>query len=454
MGLGLHGGGLNTAKWLLKHGAKLFITDTKTKEQLEKSIEPLKKFKNISWRLGEHRESDFKKVDLVVANPGVPRESRFLDVARANKIPIVNEATLFFDRVSSKQIVGITGTRGKSTVSTLTAELLKTKDRKTILAGNIRDTAMLSVVDRIKKESVVLELSSWQLEGLKQLNVGPHISVVTNVMVDHLNRYKTMASYAEAKEEIWRYQTPEDFVVLNRDNSYTLKMGKKVLARRFWFSKKYFAQENGTFIKNGVIIFRKFGKEISVVKVKDIKIQGEHNFDNVLASVTVAMISDVKVINIKKVLREFTGISSRQEFLREVNGVKFYNDTTATTPDGLIAALKTLSNKKNIVLLAGGADKNLDYNAVALVIGKRVKFLVAFEGKATDKLIATLQKHKVKIPFVMVDNMSDAVGEARLQADKGDIILLSPAAASFGLFLNEFDRGEQFNHLISSLRDL
>ena len=236
MGLGLHGGALAVATWLLKQGANLTITDIKTEEQLKSSLQKLKKYKNIQLSLGGHRLGDFIEQDLIIQNPGVPKDSVYLSIARQLKIPIVNEAVMFFGLYAGKK-VAVTGTRGKSTTATLIHQLLKTEIKNNVLAGNIATTPMFAVLDKIKKDAwPVLELSSWQLENLDEYQQAPEIAVVTNVLVDHLNRYKNFNEYARAKFAITRWQTKNDSVVLNYDNKITKAMDKKTRAKVYWFS--------------------------------------------------------------------------------------------------------------------------------------------------------------------------------------------------------------------------
>jgi len=464
MGLGLHGGGLHIARWLARQGARLTVTDLKNKKELETSLKKLKPYKNIKYVLGRHRAEDFQQADLIIQNPGVRRESKYLKLVRRYKIPVENEASLFF-KLSPAPIIGVTGTRGKSTTTSLLYEIFKKHNPKTLMAGNIRQVVMFEVIDKVKlKTPVILELSSWQLETLDDYQLSPHISLITNIYPDHLNRYKNLQDYVRAKKIIFKHQQPDDLIVLNRDNFETKKLGKEVPGRRYWFSKKYFAEENGVFIKKGLICFRQNGREIRIIKVKDVTIKGEHNLENVLGAVAVARISAIPVTVIKSVLKKYPGLDSRQELIRTYQGVKFYNDTTATTPEAVIAALKTLAGNKNVILIAGGSDKKLAYGNLARAIEQSVKVLILLPGTATKKIIKALhptgdrpqgeKRKSIKTNglFTTVDNIQNAVRLAFSAADKGDIVLLSPGAASFGLFVNEFDRGQQFIETVQKLK--
>lgn len=442
MGLGLHGGGAAVVKWLVKHGAQVTVTDLKMKKELKASIDKLKNLK-LRWVLGQHQVSDFKNHDLIIQNPDVSRDSRYLKIAKTAGVGIENDASLFFKNCRGK-IIGLTGTRGKSTTAVLINQLVP----KSYLAG-LPQKPMLAVLDQIKAGgTAVLELSSWQLEILGQQKLSPDIGVVTNIYPDHLNRYSGMVAYIKAKKNIYRFQDKKDFIILNLDNSETKKMGQEVLAQRFWFSKKYFADQNGTFVKNNKIYFRHQGKTVQLASLSDIKLLGEHNLENILAAITVAAIYKVSVKKITSVLKTFAGLPGRMEFICKVKGVSYINDTTSTIPDATIAALSQLGGKKTI-LIAGGDFKNIPdqkYKQLAGLIKYRCKAVVLFSGQGSQQLLKQLEFE----PLVsQVSNMSKAINIAQNFAQAGDTILLSPACASFNLFINEFDRGDQFVDLVS-----
>lgn len=448
MGLGLHGGGLGVTKWLAQQGAKLLVTDLKTKKQLKPTIKKLNKYK-IQYVLGKHRASDFENADIIIKNPGVPKESKYLAMAREKGIPIETDMILFF-KLCPATIIGITGTKGKSTLTIMVDEIFKATGKKPVIAGNIR-ISPLEVLKKIKKNTpVILELSSWQLEDMTRLKISPHIAVITNIMADHLNRYQNMTEYINAKKLIFQYQKFDDYIILNRDNPITKKLGQEVYSRRFWFSRRYFPEENGSFIKNGWFVFRMNGQETKVMSVKDVKIPGQHNIYHILAAISVAMISKINSSDIKKAIQNFKGVPGRLELIRECKGRKFYNDTTATTPEATIAALDSF--KQKVILIAGGADKKLDFQALAKKIKQKVKYLVLFKGSATDKLIKSLGKVRSSNFIVQSSTMSEAVKNAWNISRAGDIILLSPGAASFGIFVNEFDRGDQFIRNVQLLK--
>lgn len=408
MGLGLHGGGAGSAKFFCLQGADVLITDLKMKEQLKESLEKLKRFK-IKYTLGGHKEADFIWADLIIRNPDVPSTSPYLEIARKNNIPIETDINLFF-KLSKAFIIGVTGTKGKSTTAYLIYHLLKAKYKKIFLAGNI-GISPLELLPKIKKgDKVVLELSSFELEGLTQ---SPNIAVFTNIMPDHLNRYGSMAEYIEAKKTIFKYQTSKDVLILNNDDPVVREFAKEALSKVRFFSKH----------------------PVSVS-----------------AAIKVAELLKVPPKTIEKSLKSFKGVPNRQEFIKELNGVRYINDTTATMPDAVIYALRTFRDSNRIILIAGGQNKGLKYNELAKEILKSVYKIVLLPGTASEEIKKELSELNSSIGIIPVNSMEEAVKEASLLGEKGDVVLLSPGAASFNLFKNEFDRGDQFVKFVKGLK--
>jgi len=427
MGLGLHGGGVSVAKFFCEQGADVLVTDLKTPEQLAESITKLKGLR-IKYVLGRHEEKDFLSSDLIIRNPDVPATSPYLQIARKNKIEIETDVSLFF-KLSGAYIIGVTGTKGKSTTSSLIYYMLKSKftprgtGKNTFLAGNI-GVSPLELLPKIKKnDKVVLELSSFELEGLTQ---SPNVAVITNIMPDHLNRYPGMAEYIESKKTIFKYQSKNDVLVLNGDDSIVRQFADEARGKVVFFSNK--------------------------IKADGFKLFGAHNLYNLSAAIEVARILDVPQKNIEKSLKKFTGVESRQEFIREVNGVKYFNDTTATMPEAAITAIETFLENfpdSRLILICGGMDKGLKYNELAKVIRERVDEVIMLPGSASDKIKEGLRDY-TRIHGVA--SMQEAVKKAKKLSQKGDIVILSPAAASFNLFKNEFDRGKQFVDAVKNLK--
>lgn len=451
MGLGLHGGALAVVEWLLKNKAQLTITDLKNSQQLKPTLDKLKKlsaYKNIKIVLGRHDSKDFLDQDLIIQNPGVPRNSKYLDIARKQNIPIINEAVMFFGLYDGKTI-GVTGTRGKSTTATILHKILASKIKTNVVAGNIATNPMLKVLDKLKKDSwPVLELSSWQLENMEEYGISPDIAVVTNVMIDHLNRYKNFAEYKKAKYAIIKNQKKGDIAVLNYDNVHSKSFAKRSKAKVYFYSLH--AKVNGAYYTNDSVYFG----ATKIFDKNDINIPGDHNISNILAAVTVAKILKIPSANIRKAVRLFQGVDYRLQYKGEVKGIKVYNDSTSTTPDATLVALQAMKGK-HLVLLAGGEDKQLDYSHLAKEVFKTADFLVLLAGSGSDKLQAELEK--LKFPaYRMVSGIKDLKAAWRLSLKyaykREGCILFSPGAASFNMFINEFDRARKFDELINGTK--
>lgn len=426
MGLGLHGGGVGAVKFFAKQNARVLVTDLRTRSELKESLSKLKEFKNIKYVLGKHRVKDFKNTDLIVKNPGVPKNSKYLKIAKKHKIPINTDIGLFFEFCLSDKIIGITGTKGKSTTAALTASILKTK-YNTVLAGNIR-MSVLGQLSKIKKDTVVvLELSSWQLEDFKNHKKSPHVAVITNIMQDHLNRHKNLNDYIKAKKLIFKFQNSDDLLILNNDDKIVRKFANESKSKAIFFSKLQ-----------------------AINYLKYIKLLGEHNLYNISAAITTAKIFKIPELYIKKALKKFRGIEGRLELVKTSKEIKYYNDTAATTPEAVIAALSSFPLRKNIILVAGGTDKNLNFTELIKEIikplskGGKIKKIILLPGTATQKIL----KIEPRLDAFRAKNMREAVKVAKKEAERGDVVLLSPGCASFGLFQHEFDRGKQFEDYI------
>jgi len=433
LGLGKYpkGSGISAALYFAKHGDEVAVTDLKTEKELAGNVKQLKKYKNVRFVLGRHRLEDIRKADLIVRNPDIRKNTRELMEARKCGIPLASDITLFLKRCPVP-VVGITGTRGKSTTSTLLADILTAsgKYRRVWLGGNIL-VSPLTFLSQVKKgDIVVLELSSWQLESTGEAGISPSIALWTNLMRDHLNTYEDMAEYAEAKAQIFRHQKPEDLVLLPSDKSFNA----------------YAESTAGNVYRWGT----SRSLEHKIVKSVSLKILGAHNEKNAEAAVAVALQLNVSQTAIKKALRQFTGIANRQELVATVRGVKFINDTTATTPDATIAAIKAFAKQGKIHLIFGGADKELDFTEVAGVLKRARVDVVVLPGTAHAKIVKVFSAKKVS--FQDVDSLREAVRTLFARAKKDDVILLSPGCASFGLFKNEFDRGEQFQKILKTIR--
>jgi UDP-N-acetylmuramoylalanine--D-glutamate ligase len=453
MGIGLHGGGIAAVRFFASAGAKVIATDLKTEEELEVSIGKLKDLKNVKFILGQHRIEDFENVDMVVKNPAAPWSSKHIQAAIKKKIPVEMDSSIFF-KLCKLPIIGVTGTKGKTTTATLIAEILKTAGKKVFTAG-IGQEPVLDVLDEIgdtKDGVVVFELSSWRLSVLGREKLSPHIAVTTNIFPDHLNYYGTMEKYIADKKYIFSNQKENDWAVLNYDNEATRNLENEVKSKKIFFTTNAKTDFADDFVgaKEGKIFYKNTEEEKIVCDLNDIKLRGGHNIGNILAAVAVTMVYGVAPEKICEAIKNFKGVPHRLELVQEIDNVKFYNDTAATMPDAAIAGINSFS--KPIILIAGGADKNLDFADFAKAISEKVKKVIFLKGEATEKIKTELRKTNAeKIIDSEFDSMEKAVVRAKNISGPGDIVLLSPGAASFGLFLNEFDRGEKFRQAVERL---
>mgnify|MGYP001583423897 CR=1 FL=1 len=458
MGLGILGRGLGYTKFLAECGAELTVTDLKSEEQLVTSIKELKKFTSaskdlaeIKFVLGEHRLEDFKDRDMVIKAAGVPLDSIYIKEAQKNKIPVEMDVSLFLKCAPEVTIIGVTGTRGKSMVTVLVYEILKqnekflknpsttlrTKKPSVFLGGNVRGIATLPLLKKVKVGDIlVCELDSWQLQGFGDAKTSPHISVFTSFMPDHMNYYgstslttskKAMKKYFNDKANIFKYQKKNDILIIRPDV-------KKLIPKNL---------------------------ESKLIVVKPDNFQEE----NLACAVEVAKLLKIPNKNIKKALKNFKGLEGRLQYVKTIKGVKIYNDNNATTPEATMAGIEALSisfpeaqlrgnspklgfGERKIVLICGGADKKLPLDDFVKTVNKYCKAVIMIPGSGTDKLKAKSYKLKPKIS--KMKTLKEAITKALEMSKKEDIILFSPAFASFGQFNNEYERGDLFMKIIKN----
>jgi UDP-N-acetylmuramoylalanine--D-glutamate ligase len=501
MGLGIHGGGLGVARFLAEQGADVTVTDMRGPELLRSSIDALKGLP-IRFVLGEHREEDFRSAQLVVRNPAVPASSPFLQIARAAGARIEMEMTLFF-RLCPGPILGVTGTKGKTTTTMLLAAMVREQHPDTVLAGNLRVSALEQLPRITPSTPVVLELSSFVLEGLGEARLSPPFACITNLSADHLDRYGTMEAYAAAKEQIFLHQRAGDVVALNAGDPYASAMAGRAPGRVVWFggvgdgtrrhedtktrrsrtddprrtrrredADVHMDTAEAVVVAEDGVVWQQEGREQLIVPREDIRLPGAHNMANVAAAAALALAFGIASEAIRRAVRGFAGVEHRLETVRELGGVRYVNDTAATAPEAAIAALQSFSAP--IILIAGGADKNLPFEGFAEAIRARVKAVVLLAGSATGKLQGALEDHGPRIAdqgqqtkdkrlrqgdafgrssFALgpYDDFAQAIRVAQEHAKPGDVVLLSPGCASFGMFRNEFHRGEEFRRIVHEL---
>jgi len=444
MGLGLQGSGMAATRYLVQQGAVVRVTDMKSPEVLAPSVKALAGLP-VEFELGKHREEDFLWADIVIRNPGVPRSSPYLRLAEEHGARIEMEIGLFFLACPGR-IIGITGTRGKTTTTMLLYEILKAANRPVVLGGNVAGVETLSLLPSITPETlVVLELSSWQLEGLAPHRISPSVSIMTNVYPDHLNTYSGMEEYAEAKANIFRYQTAQDIAVFNYDNPWTRRFGNEATART-WFTS---LERGGSFARGSA--------PIEPFVFTDTSLPGQHNLENVLLATTAARLLDIPDEIIAATVRQFRGVAHRLQEVRVVNGVRFVNDSTSTTPIAGLVGLHAF--EEPLVLVAGGNTKHLPLEEWPATIVQHCRDVILLPGSGTDELLLAIQaeaeKQGVATPVRGVfDTFRGAMDTALSFTRPGDTLLFSPGFTSFGMFLNEFDRGNQFVEYVEALKEV
>lgn len=447
VGLGRYeqGSGSMAVQYFSRHGAELLVTDKNTAQNLSATLVRLKDCKNITYSLGNDTDPALlDDADFVFQNPAVPDTHPLIKLAVKKKIPVINDWTLFFMHKKAN-CIGVTGTRGKTTTTMLLFTMVQTINKRARLAGNV-GVSPLAFLDEYKGELVVAEFSSWLLRGLRSVKKSPHVAVFTNLMHDHQNMYPSMTAYGNDKKLIFEFQKKKDTLVLNGDNAYTKKLVTKMKGKRnlLVVTKNPKGLRDGILIDGGLRVFEK-GKERFGIPGSSIVLQGEHNWYNAACASAAASVCGVSWNNIEKVLKNFKGVPYRLETVAEKNNITYINDTTATTPDAAIVALQTLATKK-VTLICGGADKELEYSAWGKEVARNAAHTILIPGNASDKMKIELEKNQYR--FETAKTLADAVKKAEKITKKDGVILLSPGAASFNMFKNEFDRGDQFNALV------
>lgn len=425
MGLGLLGRGLGDAAFLAECGAEVTVTDLKSEEALASSIEKLRAFPNVRFVLGEHRTEDFEEKDMILVAAGVPRDSAYLAHARGKGVRLAQSAALFAE-LSKIPIIGVTGTRGKSTVTHMIHHVLTTvTGEHVILGGNIRGVSNLQLLKEVREDSIaVMELDSWQLQGFGWAEISPQIAVFTNFMDDHLNYYHgDRDAYFADKANIFRYQEESGVFVTTPE----------VFARA-----KEFANGKDISLGQQVVL----ADESVLPEDMLLATPGEHNRLNAALAYEALKAISLTDDEIFDALASFPGVPGRLQYVGEVHGMKVYNDNNATTPQATMAALRALGDeeRRRVILIAGGADKGLPLEELAAEIPKYCKRVVWLSGTGTDRLAELVGS----VDSEHTTSVEDAVEAGLAAGTEGDILLFSPAFASFGMFVNEYDRNDRF----------
>ncbi len=424
-------------KLLLESGARVTAHDKKSEEQLGDVAKELKE-QGVSLVLGENYMDEIKG-EIVFKTPGLRFDHPSLLKAKENGSQITSEMEVFMEVCPSK-VIAVTGSDGKTTTTTLIYKMLCEEGFKTYLGGNIGTPLLENAGEMTKDDYVVLELSSFQLHTMKK---SPHIAVMTNITPNHLDMHKDYEEYIDAKKNIMLYQNENDILVVNSENDVTNNIGKEAKGRKISFSSK---KEDTVYIKNESIYY---GND-EILKIKDIKVPGKHNVENYMAAIG-ALFGIVSKETINNVAKTFGGVPHRIEFVRELDGVKYYNSSIDSSPNRTINTLNVF--KDNVVLIAGGKDKGIPYDEIGKPILEHVKALVLI-GATSDVINEAVKKAsdgEIKIPVFFETEYKNAVLRAKNQAKEGDIVLLSNASTSFDMFNNFEQRGNLFKELVNNL---
>lgn len=445
-GIGLHGGGESVIRYLRKKHCEVRVVDQKPKK-LFKRI--LRRFPGVKGVFGTWKKSDVDWADVIVKNPGVPPTSELLRYAKKKGKNIFSDIVLFYSEIKKQPECAVTGTRGKSTTTALIAHALALRG-SVVSLGNNRQP-VLSQVEKAKKSPVVLELSSFQIEDSHSAHCSPHIGVFTNLYPDHLNRYTSLHQYFEAKKLLFAFQTRKDFFVANFDDTKLKAFSNKVVSQKLFFSFKPLPSYlDGCFWKNESLFFRNKKVTLKVLDYKNCYLSGEHNKANIAAAACALFAFRLPLRLIKRGLATFRGLPGRIEYRGTFNGIRWINDTTSTNAESLVNALQTVARQyphAHLHVIIGGSDKGFFYKKLSSLRSvSRFTFYV-LEGSASKKMVRSLRASTVYFPL---HSLSEAIQKIRTQARRDDVALLSPGAASFGMFQHEFDRGDQFNHLIKA----
>lgn len=437
--VGLGRSGAAAARLLHSLGARVTVSDSRQQAELGGEIPALLDL-GVVIETGVHGERTFRDQDLIVVSPGVPVNAPQLQQARTFGVPVIGEVELACRYLKGK-IVAITGSNGKTTTTTLVGEILKANGFDTQVGGNI-GTPVTALVEGSRDETWnVLEISSFQLETVTSF--APHIAAVLNVTPDHLDRHGDFATYAAMKARIFEYQKPTDHAVLNQQDEACRKMAASVPSKLCWFANGDL-DGNGAWVEEGDIVWRGEHGDQTVLSLNEIKLKGTHNVENVLAAVTMAMLAGCKAGKVREAVREFKAVEHRLEFVADVGGVQYFNDSKATNVDATMKALESFP--ANIHLILGGKDKNSDYSTLRPLIDARVKRVYTI-GAAAEKI----EKHLAGAPLVSAKTIERAVEIAAREAKPGDIVLLAPACASFDQFKSYEHRGQRFKELVHQL---
>jgi len=437
--VGLARTGLATALFCARHNAIVSATETRSEGELGDAVEKLREA-GVALEFGGHTEKMFLAQDLIIPSPGVPADDAFLKLAREKGITVWSEIELAYRFLEGK-LIGITGSNGKTTTTTLVHHILQTGAMKSFLAGNV-GTPLIGEVEKMDAGSVaVAELSSFQLELIAKFR--PNIGALLNLTPDHLDRHKTMEAYGAAKARIFENQTEMDAAILNADDAASSQYEPKK-SQVFWFSRTKSVMQGACLNGEEIVVVHR-GKEERVMSVGEIPLAGAHNVENVLAAVLMARLAGVDSATIAKAVKCFPGVEHRLEFVAEIRGVRYYNDSKATNVDATLKALGAFPGR--ILIVLGGKDKGSDYTLLQKPLREKA-ILALLIGAAAEKIESQIAG---SVAIEKAGTLERAVEAASQAAKAGDVVLLAPACASFDQFRNYEERGRVFKELVRGL---
>lgn len=439
--IGLGVSGLAATRLLCREGAEVVVIDRRSQEELSSHLAPLQGL-NVRFLQEEDPSGSLQNVEGVVVSPGVPLERLPVDALRARGAWIIGEMELA-SRFITAPVVAITGTNGKSTTTTLVGEILKSSGWKVFVGGNLGPPLSEAVLTRESWDFVVAEVSSFQLEAIQ--NFRPRIAVFLNVSPDHFDRYPDLSAYRKAKERIFENQQEGDDAVLNYDDPCILELSKSIRSKVVPYSRCIRPSSNGVFIEEGQIVSTFGGKEEQILPTSALAMAGVHNLENALAATTVGLLCRTPLEVLRTVLTSFQGLEHRMEFVRQIDGVRYINDSKGTNVGALARSLEGILSPT--ILIAGGRDKGGSFGSVKGLVHERVRLTVLI-GEAREKIRDAWEG---MTEIILVDSLKEAVFLAASSARKGDTVLLSPGCASFDQFSSFEDRGKQFKRLVRGL---
>ena len=431
--------GIATAKFLRSKGSIVSTTEMKLEEEMKEVAQELKGV-NISTEWGGHRAETFLKQDMIVVSPGVDLGIEPIRRALERKVRVISEIELAYHFIQVP-IISVTGTNGKTTTTVLIGEMLKEDGKKVGVGGNVGEPLVLFADGRDRWEVLVVEISSFQLEAIEDFR--PCISVLLNITEDHLDRYPSYTDYIKAKVRIFGNQNSGDLAVLNRDDPIVMQFGDGLRARKLFFSLSEKSDE-GAF-SDGQSIFLRLGGKRERYSLAKAPLKGIHNVENMMAAVTTARSFGCSKKAVQAILNRFEGLEHRLEFVREVGGVRFYNDSKGTNVGSVVKSLQSFSEP--VILIAGGKDKNGDLSPLGELIQKRVKHLILI-GEARERMNRELGR---LTDTAIAKTMEEAVRLAHQKAKAGEVVLLSPACSSFDMFKDYKERGKVFKEAVKHL---